>query len=211
MFSLILQEGNNQYRLMVVQKNNETGKSVNYLHAILEKDNQVIQSIYDDFLPKVRQFVCNNNGSADEAKDVFDKVIFQLYTRMLREPFTIKSSFEAYLFTACKNLWRRQLNKNKKRRVTNEQVTELYYEEKELTQATLEQERWELFKAKLEQLSDNCRKVLRLYFNKVSAQQIMEHLDYASEVTVRQRIFKCKQKLIQMVQDDQRYTELKTI
>lgn len=188
-----------------------TNSEIDFLQAIKERENQVIQKIYDRFFGKVIGFVVKNKGTKEDAKDVFDKAIYQISARLNREDFQVKSSFEAFLFTACKNLWRRELNIRVKRRVTSGTVKELYYEQKQLVQATLEQERWELFHEKLKEISINCQQILKLFFSKMSGKDIMRQMNYASETTVRQRIFKCKQQLIAEVKKDPRYVELKNI
>lgn len=184
-------------------------EKIDFLGAIHKRDNKTIQIIYNQFLGKVIAFVIKNNGTKEDAKDIFDQAIFQISARLERDQFQIKSSFEAFLFTACKNLWRRELNKRAHRQVTNSNVKELYYKEKQMTQATLEQERWELFQEKVTELSENCSQVLQLFFKRFSSKDIMKNLGYQSENTVRQRIFKCKKQLMKLVQNDARFVELK--
>ncbi len=182
-----------------------------YLNGLLQNNEVVIRSIYDQFYSKVRAFVTKNSGHEADAQDTFNKALLQLTARIKLKQFEIQSTFEGYLFTACKNLWRRELNKRRHREVTKDNVRELYYEEDDLAASTLEQERMEIFKEKLLELSDNCKTILALFFKKVSGKDIMHQLDYASETTVRQRIFKCKKKLTELIQSDLRFTELKTL
>jgi len=77
-----------------------------------------------------------------------------------------------------------------------------------MTQATLEQEKWELFHEKLETISVNCREILKMFFNKLSSKEIKEKLEYGSEATVRQRVFKCKAQLIKIIKSDGRFRQL---
>ncbi|MEZ5007024.1 MAG: sigma-70 family RNA polymerase sigma factor [Chitinophagales bacterium] len=179
-----------------------------YLNGIKARDNEVLTSIYKEFLGAVTSFVIKNKGQQEDAKDIFNKVIYQFTARLERDTIEINSKFEAYLFTACKNMWRRELMKMERSRVTNSNIKELYYDESDLTMATLEQERWELFNQKVLELSENCNKILTLFFQKLSSKEIMIQLEYGSEVTVRQRIFKCKTKLAELIKGDNRYNEL---
>ncbi len=181
-----------------------------YLKALLDNDSKVITEIYATVFPKVKKFVLQNKGQQVDAEDIFQKALMQIAVRYRREPFEIKSSFEAYVFTACKNLWRRELNKSKTR-VTEDGVMELKSEEGDMALATLEQERWELFTEKLEMISENCKKVLQLFFAKISYSEIVKKLGYSSETVVRQRVFKCKAKLIETVKNDNRYNSLKEL
>jgi RNA polymerase sigma factor (sigma-70 family) len=179
-----------------------------YLDGIKNRDNSVIEDIYKEFLPAVTAFILKNQGQKEDARDIFNKAIYQFTARLERESIEIRVNFEAYLFTACKNLWRRELLLAQKNRVTNEEIKELYYAEKNFVQATLEQERWELFQQKLHEMSENCLQILQLFFDKCSSKAIMEKLGYGSELTVRQRIFKCKTKLIELIKNDEKYREL---
>ncbi|WP_343914417.1 sigma-70 family RNA polymerase sigma factor [Aquimarina litoralis] len=177
------------------------------MKGILDSNERVVAEIYSSFFPKVLGFVLNNKGQIADAEDIFQKVLMQISIRIrCRELQTINSTFEAYLFTACKNLWRRELNLRK--RVTNRNIKEQVSEETDMAYALLEQERWELFKEKLEQLSDNCRQVLALFLSKVSYGEIVEKLSYASETVARQRVFKCKAKLIKIIKSDERFKNL---
>lgn len=181
-----------------------------YLTALLQNNSKVIGVMYSKIFPKVTKFVLRNNGQVADAEDVFQKALIQISVRYRREPFEIKSSFEAYVFTACKNLWRRELNKSKTR-VTEDGIMELPSEERDMAVATLEQERWELFTEKLSEISKNCKKVLEMFFAKVSYERIVQELGYSSETVARQRVFKCKKKLMQTIINDARFTSLKEL
>jgi len=181
-----------------------------YLNALLNDDSMVIEEIYRNNFPNVLRFVFQNKGQQADAKDIFQKVLLQLTVRYRREPFEINKSFDAYIFTACKNLWRRELSKST-REVTNENIFEQRSEARELALSTLEQERWEFFQEKLELISDNCKEILKRFFKKIPYSKIAEELGYNNEGVVRQRVFKCKTKLTEMIQQDLRFKELKEL
>ncbi len=178
-----------------------------FLNALIRNDKKVIKRIYKDNYAKVLYFILKNKGNRDDAADIFQKALLQLILRYKKEPFQIKISFEAYLFTVCKNLWRRELNKSK-HKVTNSKVVELIDDDTDIALAALEQERWELFHEHLEKLSENCRKVLKLFFNKIPYAKIVENLNYNSETVARQRVFKCKNKLKDLISKDKRFKTL---
>lgn len=181
-----------------------------YLEALVKGDSQLIDKLYHKQLPKVVAFVLKNKGSKTDAEDIFQKALLQLATRHLAKPFEIRSSFEAYLFTVCKNLWRRELNLAK-RQVTNSQEIEQVYDPSDIASSALEQERWELFTACFKLLSENCQKVLKMFFNKVSYAEMVKSLGYNSETVARQRVFKCKAKLTEFVKKDSKFNTLKEI
>ncbi len=181
--------------------------NLRYLNALLTSNSKELKELYSENFPKVKSFVLQNKGQVADAEDIFQKALVQIAVRYRREKFEITSSFEAYLFTACKNLWRRELNKSK-RWVTTDSDLERGGEEHDEALALLEQKRWELFGKNLELISENCQKVLKLFFAKVSYEHIVEQLNYSSETVARQRVFKCKAKLTELIKNDQNYHSL---
>lgn len=177
-----------------------------YINGIANGDNRVLSEIYTEFLPYIKRYVIKENGTSHDAEDVFNQVLIQFFARLKVKRFEIQSTFEGYLFTACKNTWRRELNKKSKQRVTNDEYTEHISEATNFSQAIQEQEMWELYEEKFLELSENCSRILKLHLEKVSGKAIMEKLGYASETTVRQRIFKCKSSLIKAIRSDKRYS-----
>ncbi len=178
-----------------------------YLNALLKGSSKEIQEIYENNFSSVKKFIFQNKGYQEDAEDIFQKALLQLAVRYKKEKFLIKTSFEAYLFTVCKNLWRRELNKSKKK-VTNNAIIELQSEDRDVAMSILEQQRWELFNECLEQISENCKQVLKLFFAKVAYAVIVDKLQYNSETVARQRVFKCKIKLKELIKKDKRYHSL---
>ena len=178
-----------------------------YLKALLTGDRRIIEEIYRNNFPKVKQFIIHNKGQIEDAEDIFQKALLQLATRYKRDSFTIERTFGAYLFTVCKNLWRRELNKSKSK-VTNTITFEPKDENQDIALAILEQKRWELFTEHLEKLSENCKQILKLFFAKVSYAKMVVNLGYNSETVARQRVFKCKNKLKTLIREDMRFKTL---
>jgi len=178
-----------------------------FLQSLRNGDNTGIRKIYEELFPKVKSFIIKRDGNIDDAKEIMQKALLQVSTRAQDQNFTLKSSFDAYFMVVCKNLWIRTIKK-RKLRVTNDNIIALVSEEAEIAMSTYEQERWELFQEKLQIISENCREILKLFFNKVSYKKIAELKAYANENTVKQRIFKCKARLKEAIQADIRYREL---
>jgi RNA polymerase sigma factor (sigma-70 family) len=187
-----------------------TNESTIFLKNISEGKQKDIILLYQEVFPKVERFVIRNNGRTADADDIFQKALLQLIVRYRKEAFEITSSFDSYFFSVCKNLWRRELNASKF--TTNDLETiENLSENTNTAFAIVEQERYELFTEKLASLSDNCKQLLKLFFKKTSYTILMEKFGYTSENVVRQRIFKCKKRLIELIQKDNRYNNLKDL
>ncbi|SDE45380.1 RNA polymerase sigma factor [Ulvibacter litoralis] len=184
--------------------------SAHFLKALESGNSNEIRILYQTSFPKIRAFVMKNKGNEYDAEDIFQKALLQIAVRYKKEKFIIKKSFEGYLYIVCRNLWRRELNKSKGR-VTKDNLEEHYEESTDMALALMEQKRWELFEEKLTEISENCRKILTLFFNKASYAHMVEVMEYNSETVARQRVFKCKAKLKQLILGDKRSNVLKQL
>lgn len=180
------------------------------LKLLVSGNKAAIQKIYIKEFPKIKKNVLNNNGSISDAEDIFQKALLQLIARYRVKPFVIEGSFSGYFYVVCRNLWRGELNKQK-RIVTNDEIIERDKEAEDLTIGTLEQEKWELFQEKLAELSDNCKQLLQMFFDKVPYKEIVEKLGYNSDNVVRQRIFNCKSQLTKLIKKDSRFNQIKEL
>lgn len=181
-----------------------------FLEGLLNNDEKIIHEIYDICFPKTRNFIFQNRGQQSDAEDIFQKALLQIMARVQVRKFEINSSFEAYIFVACRNLWRRELN-IKKKWVTDGLLVEQHSDERELALSLVEQERWEFFQEKLDEISDNCKEILKRFFNKLPYAVIAEELKYTNEAVVRQRVFKCKNKLAGLIKADIRFNQLREL
>ena len=179
-----------------------------FIEGVLNSNERVISEIYNDYFPGVLKFIMQNKGTKEDAEDVFQAAMLQISARIRKRDLAITHTFGGYIFGACKNLWRRQLKKERNR-VTISENPELISDPANLADALLEQEQWDLFEEKLEMLSDNCKKLIALFFKKVPYQEIMDRFSYSSQVVARQGVFKCKKRLIELIRKDKRYKRMK--
>ncbi len=179
-----------------------------YINGLSSGDQKIILEIYDKIFTKVKFFVLKNKGSEQESEEVFQEALCQLMMKLKKSEITINSSFEAYFFTICKNLWRKELI-SKKKWVRNDTIIELRGD-KEIEHSEIfeKEERWDLFEQKVQELSENCKALLKDHFNKVPYDEIVRKFNYSSENVAFQRMFKCKKMLKDLIKKDPRFKNL---
>ena len=119
------------------------------LESLRSGNERGIEEIYKKLYPKIRSYISQHDGNEEDAKEIFQKALLQLVLRAQSPDFSISSNFEGYFFTVCKNLWIREV-KISKSRVTNDDQLHLISEEREIALGTLEQEKWELDRKRVE-------------------------------------------------------------
>ncbi|WP_452600037.1 RNA polymerase sigma factor, partial [Pontimicrobium sp. MEBiC01747] len=93
-----------------------------YIEGLLKNNSFIIQTIYDKFAPKVINYIKQNNGSVDQAKDVIQETLITIYNQAKEKNLQITCPFDAYFFLLCKRKWLNVLKKNAKEVTINETV-----------------------------------------------------------------------------------------
>ena len=178
--------------------------------AILEgigmSNNDVLNYIYKKFFPSIRNFIENNNGNEEDARDLFQEAIIVIYRKMEKEPLVLTCNFKTYIYSICRLLWLKQLErKRNSNEINSEGVLDNRLDE---ASETFEQSlRYRLFQKHFHLLGPDCQKVLRLALDKVSLKEIAEIMGYKSEKYAKKRKYQCKQMLMDKIKSDNEFKE----
>lgn len=159
------------------------------LSAIRANDEKVLKLLYRENYPQVEKYVLANNGTAEEAKDIFQEAFIATWRNIQLGKFT-EGSLEAYLFRIAKNKWIDYLRINK--RMHKVPLTD---EIPETNETAVTEELLKKIKENFRLLGDLCRDVLeRFYFYRQSMQTIAGALKW-TEATARNNKYRCLQQL----------------
>lgn len=178
-----------------------------FITGVLENDFQVLEKIYAIYLPEVIVFVKSNHGNLDDACDTFQEAIVVIFKKASAPGFQLTTTFGGYLYGVCRYIWLRQLKKKYRTEVTltgHEGYAVIGNVEEEL----VEMEKKQLFKQKLSEMGEDCRRLLGLFFEGISLREIAREMGYSDDY-VKKKNMLCKQTLATLVRDDPRYQELK--
>ena len=169
--------------------------------AIKANDGFVLKELYTENYHKVEYLVLKNNGTKEQAKDIYQDAFLAFWTNIKNEKFKpdSHSSIDGYLYTIAKYKWINHLrsNKHKKTILTNNdlklEATGIY---EESVDDIIEKERL-LDKAMVafKNLGHPCKLLLtRFYFEKKSMKDIAQELQL-DPASARNKKYRCMQKL----------------
>ena len=69
------------------------------LKGLAENDSRAIETIYKENFNMVQSFILNNNGSYDEARDVFQEAMIALYEKAQTESFVLTCQIKTYIYS----------------------------------------------------------------------------------------------------------------
>src|SRR5690242_13611215 len=79
------------------------------LQGLARNDRKAVETIYRENYNMVQSLVINNNGSADEAKDIFQEAMIVLYEKVRSGGFELNCQIKTYVYSVCRRLWLKRL------------------------------------------------------------------------------------------------------
>lgn len=166
------------------------------LVGIRKGSSEALHILYRDYLPMITNMVISNNGSEEEAKDVFQEATMVLYDKLQDENFVLSSKLKTYLYAVCRRLWLKQLNRQER---SYGDITD--YEgqiqiEDDLKIYERENIAFEKMEEALTGLGEPCRTIIHdFYILNKSMQDICEKFGYTNSDNAKNQKYKCLQRL----------------
>lgn len=156
--------------------------------GIKKGDEKVIDYLYKKNYKMMVNLIMKNNGSEDEARDIYQDSLIVLWQKAKTDEFVLTSKISTYLYSVCMNLWRKELER--KSRLSHDAVEK--GEERDFDK----EERAKIVNKCIDELGETCKKILMYYyFDNLSMNDIAEKLGFANADTAKTRKYKCKQEL----------------
>lgn len=176
-----------------------------YINGLLVNDTLVVREIYDRFSGKVKGYILQNSGSEDDAADIFQEALIDIYQQAQNKALQLTCPFEAFLLLICKRKWLNELKKRGRREVTKD-PGDLYTIGEDVfalaEQMQLQEDKAKLFMAMFQKLGDKCREIIR----KCLGSQPQEEVAAAMGLTyayLRKKKSECTAELIKLIQTNQ--------
>jgi len=179
------------------------------INGIKKCDSKVLKFIYTNYFPSIRQFIINNNGKLDDARDVFQDAMNVVFEKVRKNELELNASFGTYLFSIIKNIWFAELRRKKVQNLILGDLSENEEVEADVIPEITKSERQKLYLKHLDNLSHECRKVLDLMANEAQNREIQVQMGYSSEQYVKNRKAKCFERLMEKITGDPTFKELK--
>lgn len=179
-----------------------------YIDALRQHTSQYIEEIYRKFAPGIKSFLLSKGASIEEAGDVFQEAIIDMYKLAQNKAFTLTCPLEAFLLLICKRKWINLVEKNKRQGVTkpiDDGYTSVASKDDEaaaLFADTLEKE--EIVVAMLQKISDRCREIIISCYADKPQQQLADELG-VSYAYLRKKKSLCMAELISLVRNNKNH------
>lgn len=167
-------------------------KDSEILERISRGDERMLDHLYKKYYRMMTKIVLSNNGTEDEAKDVYQEALLAFWQKAASGKLVLTSKISTYIYSICLNQWRKELDR--KSRLSSEEV------DSEEFQSHDANERLKIVMDCIGQLGDVCKSVLTYYyFDGLGMQEIAKKMNFANTDTAKTKKYKCKKKLDSLI------------
>ncbi|MEP6465221.1 MAG: sigma-70 family RNA polymerase sigma factor [Parafilimonas sp.] len=161
------------------------------LKALANNDSKAAETIYKENFNMVLAFILNNNGSYDEARDIFQEAMITLYQKAKSESFVLTSQIKTYVYSICRRLWLKRLHQIGKMANGVENFESIPVEDDVEIHERRNAELGIMDRA-LNSLGEPCKSLLEaFYINKKSMDEIAFSFGYTNADNAKNQKYKC--------------------
>jgi len=147
------------------------------------------------YLPMVKKYIQKNNGSKQEAEDVFQEALIIFCNKLMQPHFELRCSINTYLYSVCKLLWLDELKKKNKQIKNDFLPLEDKYLLAEFNEAIEEDKPIKIAQEAIMKLGEKCKTLLQLfYFKKWTMAKIAVELGFKTEKVAKNQKYRCIEK-----------------
>ncbi len=169
----------------------KTEKEKALLAGLAQNDTGSIEIIYREHFQMVKQMVVSNNGSADDASDLFQEAMIVLYEKAGTVDFELNCQLKTFIYSICKRLWLKRLKKQG-RFVYIDHMEDTVLVEEETEEHEKSQADFSLMEDALKKLGEPCKSLIEAYYiQKKQMQEIATDFGYTNADNAKTQKYKC--------------------
>ncbi|MCX2451647.1 sigma-70 family RNA polymerase sigma factor [Pedobacter sp. PLR] len=164
--------------------------------GVLNDSEDTLNKLYTGYFPMVLQFILNNNGDEDDAKDVYQEGIIVLYNKIKGGNFELSSKLKTYIYSVCRRIWLKKLSQESRKTNNISDFEDIMAVEVDLEQHEEKDQQFDKMNDALLHLGEPCKTIIQdFYINSLSMQDICEKFGYTNTDNAKTQKYKCLQRL----------------
>jgi RNA polymerase sigma factor (sigma-70 family) len=176
----------------VKQESNER----NLLQGLAASDRKAIETIYKENYNMVQALIINNNGSSDDAKDVFQEAMIVLYEKVRSGTFELNCQIKTYVYSVSRRLWLKKLQQQNRYVAPVQGLENEVPVEEEIEEHEKRNSEFEMMDKAIGSLGEPCKSLLEAYYlQKKNMVEIAANFGYTNADNAKNQKYKCLMRL----------------
>ncbi|HRQ17180.1 MAG TPA: sigma-70 family RNA polymerase sigma factor [Agriterribacter sp.] len=162
------------------------------IRGLSVNDKNAIETIYSDHYGVIQNLILNNNGSEEDAKDIFQEALIVLYEKSKSAEFELNCQVKTYLYSVSKRLWLKRLQKNSRYEMQSNGFEETVYVEDDIGMHEKRNNEFGMMEFAMTHIGEPCKSILEAYYiRKQNMQEIAAHFGYTNSDNAKNQKYKC--------------------
>ncbi|MFN8247041.1 MAG: sigma-70 family RNA polymerase sigma factor [Ferruginibacter sp.] len=162
------------------------------LEGLAREDKESIEKIYRDNYKMVQSLILANNGTHDDAADIFQESMIVLFEKSKSPEFELNCQIKTYLYSVSKRLWLKRLQQMNRfgRQSDDMEVTIPVEEDLEIHEK--KQSDFYMMENAMNKIGEPCKSLLEAYYIlKKPMLQIATDFGYTNADNAKTQKYKC--------------------
>lgn len=166
------------------------------LKGLALNDSKAVETIYKDNFPMVQAFILQNNGSYDDARDIFQEAMIALYEKAQTESFVLTCQIKTYVYSICRRLWLKRLQQLGRYSNQVDNLDETVPVEEDLEIHEKRNAEFAIMDRAMNSLGEPCKSLLEGYYlKKMGMQELAAEFGYTNADNAKNQKYKCLMRL----------------
>lgn len=162
------------------------------LKGLAAKDKSSIEKIYKDHFNMVKSMIVNNNGSTDDAADIFQECMIVLFEKTKSGHFELNCLLKTFIYSVCRRLWLKKLQYQARYTDQSENMEETIPVEDEIEIHEKKQQDFTLMEQSMSKVGEPCKSLLEAYYiQKKPMNTIAAEFGYTNADNAKTQKYKC--------------------
>jgi RNA polymerase sigma factor (sigma-70 family) len=166
------------------------------LKGLANNDRKAVETIYQENFNTVQALIINNNGSTDDAKDIFQEAIIVLYEKLRSGSFELQCQIKTFLYSVSRRLWLKRLQQQNRYTAPGDSMEAVVPVEEDLEAHEQRNAEFEMMEQAINHLGEPCKSLLEAYYlQKQNMQVIAASFGYTNADNAKNQKYKCLMRL----------------
>ena len=162
------------------------------LEGLAANDKKAVEAIYQENYNMVQSLIINNNGSSDDAKDIFQEAMIVLYEKVRSGSFELNCQIKTYVYSVCRRLWLKRLQQLNRYSAPLGETEQIVAVEDEIDGHEQRNAEFEMMEKAITSLGEPCKSLLEAYYvQKQNMQVIAANFGYTNSDNAKNQKYKC--------------------
>lgn len=162
------------------------------LKGLARNDREAVETIYARHFPMVQSLIINNNGSSEDARDIFQEAMIVLYERAKSPDFQLQCQMKTYLYSVCRRLWLKRLAQAQRYMPPVTGMEDTVHVEEDVDQHEQKNMEFQMMEKALLGLGEPCKSLMEaFYIQKKNMSEIASSFGYTNPENAKNQKYKC--------------------